>query len=87
MKIFDYSLLDKELKEQTDIVKKQYQQFDKDIEFDKTIKNKKPTIKKYNRSNLICTSKFSFYEYYNINFNSLSLRSKIKVLSSFYVFL
>ena len=35
-------------------------------------------------SNLIYYSKFSFYEYYSINFNSLSLTSKFKVLTSFF---
>ena len=35
-------------------------------------------------SNLIYYSKFSFYEYYSINFNNLSLTSKFKVLTSFY---
>ena len=39
---------------------------------------------KNNRSNLIYDSKYSFYECYNINFNSLSLASKYKVLTSFY---
>ena len=53
-------------------------------EFDR-IKKEKPTIKKYNRSNLIYNDKFSFYEYYNIGFNSLSLTSKFKVLISFYI--
>ena len=57
---------------------------DNNFEFDKTIEKEKPTIEKYNRSNLIYNSKFSFYEYYSINFNSLSLKSKFKVLSSLY---
>ena len=48
------------------------------------IKKEKPTFKKYNRSNLFSSSKYSFYEYYNINFNSLSLTSKYEVLTSFY---
>ena len=66
------------------IVKKQYQILGNTYEFDR-IKKEKPTIKKYNRSNLIYNDKFSFYEYYNISFNSLSLTSKFKVLISFYI--
>ena len=50
IKRFEYSLLGKELKVQTDIPKKQYQTLDKIYESDET---KEPTIKKYNRSNLI----------------------------------
>ena len=53
--------------------------------YDKIIKKEKPTFKKYNRSNLIFNSKYSFYEYYNIrNFNSLSLSSKYPILLYFY---
>ena len=47
-------------------------------------KKQKSTLKSYNSSNLIYSSKFSFYKYYDINFNSLSLTSKFKVLSYFY---
>ena len=50
----------------------------------KIIEKEKPTFKKYNRSNLSYNSKYSFYEYYNINFNSFSLISKYKVLTCFY---
>ena len=84
MKRFEYSPLGKELKAQTNIAKKQYQTLDDTYEFDKIIKKEKPTFKKYNRSNLIYNSKYSFYENYNINFNSLSLISKYKILFSFY---
>ena len=84
MKRFEYSPLGKELKAQTDIAKKQYQKLDDTDEFDKVIKKEKPTFKKYNTSNLIYNSKYNFYEYYNINFNSLSFTSKYKVLTSFY---
>ena len=79
IKRFGYYPLGKELKAQTDIAKKQYQKLDNTYEFDKVIKKEKPTFKLYNRSNLIYSSKYSFYEYYNINFNSLSLTSKYKV--------
>ena len=72
MKRFEYSPLGKELKAQTDIAKKQYQQLDDTYKFDKILKKEKPKFKKYNRSNLIYDSKYSFYEFNNINFNSLN---------------
>ena len=58
--------LGKELKAETDISKKQYQNLGDTYVFDKKLKNKKTTFKKYNRSNLIYHSKNSFYEYYSI---------------------
>ena len=61
----------------------QHQKLDNTYEFDRK-KKEKLTNKKYIRPNLIYYSKFSFYEYYNINFNSRSLTSKFKVLTSFY---
>ena len=73
MKAFEYSPLGKGLKGQTDIAKKQYQKLDDTYEFDKVIKKEKTIFKKINISNLIYNSKCSFYEYYNINFNRLSL--------------
>ena len=76
LKRFEYSLLGKKLKTQTDIAKKQYQKLGNKFKFDKRIKKEKATFKKYNRSNVIYSSKYRFYEYYNINFNSLSLTSK-----------
>ena len=78
MKRFEYSLLAKKLKTQTDIANKQHQKLDNTFEFDKRVKKEKPTLKKYNRSNVIYSSKYRFYEYYNINLNSLSLTSKKK---------
>ena len=82
---FEYSPLGKELKAQTNIAKKQYQNLDNTYKFDEIIKKGKPKFRKYNRSNLICNSKYSFYEYYNIkNFNSLSLKSKYSILLSIY---
>ena len=73
------------MKKQTDIAEKQYKRLDKTYELDKIIKKEKPTVKKYNRSNLIYDSKYSFYEYYNIkNFNSLSHESKYPFLASCY---
>ena len=59
-KRFEYSPLGKELKAQSDIAKKQYEKVDDTYEFDKIIKKEKPTFKKYNRSNLIYNSKYSF---------------------------
>ena len=52
MKRFEYSLLGKELKAKTDFAKKQYQTLDKNYENDETI-NKKLTLKKYSKSDLI----------------------------------
>ena len=72
------------MKTQIDIAKKQYQKLHDIYEFDKIIKEEKPAFKKYNRLNLIYNSKCNFYEYYIINLNSLSLRSKYKVLTSSY---
>ena len=59
MKRFEHSSLGKELKAQTDITKKLYLRLDNTFGFDKTIKKEKPTLKKYNRSNLIYDSKYS----------------------------
>ena len=67
MKIFEYSLLDKELKLQTDITNKQCQKLDNTYEFDKKNKKGKATLKKYNRSNPVYDSKYSFYSCYQIN--------------------
>ena len=85
LKRFEFSLLGKTLKAQTDSAKKKYQILNKTFESDKIIKKKTPTVKKYNRSNLIYDSKYSFYPYYNIkNFNSLSFTLKYPILFSFY---
>ena len=53
IKRFEYSPLGKELKSQTHIVKKQYQKLHNTYEFDKIIKEEKPTLKKYSKSDLI----------------------------------
>ena len=45
MKRFEYSLLGKKLKAQTDIANKQHQKLDNTFEFDKRIKKEKPTLK------------------------------------------
>ena len=68
-KRFQYSLL----KSTLTLWKKQYQIWDTADELNKMIKREKQTVKKHNKSNLIHHSKYSFYEYCNIeNFNSLS---------------
>ena len=63
-------LLDSELKKQTDTAKTQYQGLDKvyKLENGERINNddKKPTLKKYNKSNLIYDSNHTFYKYHNI---------------------
>ena len=80
---FEYSFLGKELKAQTGIAKKQCQKLHNTFKFDKIIKKEKPILKKYNKSNLIYGSKYSFCPYYNIrNFNSLSLTLKYQILFS-----
>ena len=76
---FEYFPLGKELKTQTNsIAKRQCQKLGNIFEFDKVIEKEKTTIKKYIISNLIYNSKFSFYEYHNANFNSISSESKFK---------
>ena len=83
IKRFEYLPLSRELKAETDNAKKLYQKFDT-YEFDRIIKKEKTMFEKYNRSNLIDDSKYSFYPYYNIkNVNSLSLTSKYLILFSF----
>ena len=52
MKRFVYSMLDRELKAQTNFAKKQYQKLDNTYEFNKIMEKEKPTLKKYDRSNL-----------------------------------
>ena len=84
MKRFEYLRLGKELKAQTDILKKQYKKIDNTYESEKIIKKEKPTLEKYNRSNLIYESKYSFYLNNIKKFNSLSLTSKYPILFSFH---
>ena len=64
MKRSEYSPLDKELKTQTDITKKQYQKIDDTYEFDKIIKKEKSTLENYSKSDLIYNSNYNFYKYY-----------------------
>ena len=85
------------MKKQTDFVKKQSQGLDKVYEFDKKegdetiIKDdKRPTLKKYNKSNLIYDINItniwpSFYEHNDIKkFDNLSLESKYSFLADFF---
>ena len=58
LEIFEYSLLGKKLKAQTDIAKKQYQKLD-----DEKI-NKKSIPKEYNKLDLVYNTNHSFYNYY-----------------------
>ena len=85
MKRFEYFPLGKELKAQTDIVRKKYQQLDHTFEFDKVIKKEKPASRNYNKSNLIYDRKYSFYKNYNDNkkFDNLSFKSKYSFLRNF----
>ena len=88
IKRFKYSPLGSKLKRQSHIEGKQYQGLIKVYKFDKkegneTIKkehkndNEKPTVKEYNRSNLIYNSNRSFYKYYNVKkIDNLSFKSK-----------
>ena len=85
MKRFEYSRLGKELKAQTDIAKKQYQTLHKSYENDKTI-NKKPTRKKYSKSDLTYDANHSFYKYFRDNrtFNNFSFKSEYSFLVEFF---
>ena len=64
IKRFEYSPLGIQLKIQTDIVKKkkQYERLDKVYKFNETIikNDRKPTVRKYNKSNLIHNSNMVF---------------------------
>ena len=86
MKRFEYSSLGKELKPQTDIAKKQYPKLADTFEFDKIIKQEKPTTENYIKSNLIYDSKRSFYKYYRDSkkFDSFSLKSSNLCLLEFF---
>ena len=86
MKRFEYSSLGKELKPQTDIAKKQYPKLANTFEFDKIIKQEKPTTENYIKSNLIYNSKRSFYKYYRDSkkFDSFSLKSSNLCLLEFF---
>ena len=89
LKRFEYSLLGKELKVQTDIAKKQYQGFDKAFISNKDNKNVNESLikkekEKYNSSKLIY-NRLSFYmQSDDNNFDSLSFKSKYSYLSYFY---
>ena len=82
MKRFEYSLLGKELKSQTDIAKKQYQKLDDTFKFDKIIKKEESTFKKCNKSNLIYNSKHSFKSKFSFPHEFLKDLSKFKKLKT-----
>ena len=66
MKRFEYSTLGKKLTPQTGIPKRKYQKVDETHKFYETINknDKKPTLKKYNKLDLIYNSNYSFYRCY-----------------------
>ena len=59
MRRFEYYPLGKELKAETNLAKKQYQNSDNTFEFDEIIKKENCT-----KSNLIYDANHSFYRYY-----------------------
>ena len=63
IKRFEYLLLGKELKAQTDIAGKQYQNLDDTYKFDKIITKERSTLKKYSKPDLIHNDNYSFYIY------------------------
>ena len=76
MKIFEYLPLCKELKAQNEIAKKQYKKLDKIYECVETM-NKKSTLRKCSKSELICGANHSFTNSYIIikRIDKLSLQS------------
>ena len=64
--LFEYSPLGSELKKQIHIAKKQYQGLDKVYNFDKKECDKKPILKKYNKSHLIYEANYSFHKYHDV---------------------
>ena len=79
MKKLEYAPLAKKLETQTEIAKKQYQTLDKIYKLGETIdkNDRKQTLKKYNKSDLACDAKHSFYKYRDIKkFDNVSFKSK-----------
>ena len=64
--LFEYSPLGSELKKQIHIAKKQYRGLDKVYEFDKKEGDKKPVLKKHNKSNLVYEANYSFHKYHDV---------------------
>ena len=92
MKRFEYSLLGKKLKTQTDIARKQYERLNNLFKFDTkeasiTIQKEKQTIKQYKKSYLTYNSKHSFYKYYHDSkkFTNLSFNQKYSFQSDFFI--
>ena len=74
-------------KQKLTLQKKQYQGLGNVYEFhkkedDKGI-NKKPAVNSYNKLNIICNSKFSFYKYHNLD---IFLSQNIHIYSSLNIY-
>ena len=84
IKRFEYSPLGKELKKQTSVAEKQYQNFDNVFECDKIEEDKTKSRKSRTKSNLVYSNYFTFYKLHDINdFVKRSLDSKIDRLKEF----
>ena len=84
IKRFEYSPLGKELKKQTSVAEKQYQNFDNVFESDKIQEDKTKSRKSRTKSNLVYSNYFTFYKLHDINdFVKRSLDSKIDRLKEF----
>ena len=66
MKIFEYSALGAELKKQTRVAEKQYQNFVKTFEYNKKEQAIKKIKRSHAKSNLVYNHYFTFYKYNNI---------------------
>ena len=63
MTLFEFSPFKQSIKStKTGIAKKQYQKLDNNFGFDRIIKKEGLTFRNYNKQNLICSSKYSFYK-------------------------
>ena len=69
LKRFEYSLLAKELKKQTSVAEKQYQDFDKVINYDEIeepLKTEKEEPLTINESSIFYNNKYTFNEFKNV---------------------
>ena len=85
-------LLGIELKKPAGITEKQYREFDKVYEFEKegaeTINDndKKPSLEKYSKLDLIHDVNHSFFKYFNIRkIDNLFIKSKYSFLANFLI--
>ena len=84
IKRFEYSLLGKELKRQTNVAEKQYQKFDNAFESNKKEEIKTKSKRSLAESNLFYNNYFTFYKYHKTNeFTKRSLDSKLNGLKEF----